>query len=185
MPNWATGCVTVTGTREGLKSFIERFVNDKEPLTVPGKRFFARSFLCDHREDLIHNAELLFDGKPENEEATMELAIDFAWSAYGCIIEGYPQKNLEECLTLAEACVEDGVSVEIRTTELGMCFREEISCDKEGHLTHIAGDLSTYQCQDCGESTSFDPYEDPEDMECSECGSKNLVWLSGETKADK
>ena len=43
MPNWAFGYVNVTGTRDGIKSFIERFVSEDDPSTIPGKRFFARS----------------------------------------------------------------------------------------------------------------------------------------------
>lgn len=45
MPNWAFGYVNVTGTRDGIKSFIERFVSEDDPSTIPGKRFFARSFM--------------------------------------------------------------------------------------------------------------------------------------------
>ena len=44
MPNWAFGTVKVTGTREGVKSFVERFISSDDQSTVPGKRFFARSF---------------------------------------------------------------------------------------------------------------------------------------------
>ena len=29
MPNWAFGTVKVTGTREGVKSFVERFISAK------------------------------------------------------------------------------------------------------------------------------------------------------------
>ena len=42
MPNWAFGTVKVTGTREGVKSFVERFISSDDQSTVPGKRFFAR-----------------------------------------------------------------------------------------------------------------------------------------------
>lgn len=41
MPNWAFGTVKVTGTREGVKSFVERFISSDDQSTVPGKRFFA------------------------------------------------------------------------------------------------------------------------------------------------
>ena len=41
MPNWAFGYVNVTGTRGGIKSFIERFVSEDDPSTIPDKRFFA------------------------------------------------------------------------------------------------------------------------------------------------
>ena len=50
MPNWAFGTVKVTGTREGVKSFVERFISSDDQSTVPGKRFFARSFSEQKRE---------------------------------------------------------------------------------------------------------------------------------------
>ena len=50
MPNWAFGYVNVTGTRDGIKSFIERFVSEDDPSTIPGKRFFARSFIQSKRQ---------------------------------------------------------------------------------------------------------------------------------------
>ena len=30
MPNWAFGTVKVTGTREGVKSFVERFISSDD-----------------------------------------------------------------------------------------------------------------------------------------------------------
>lgn len=53
MPNWAFGYVNVTGTRDGIKSFIERFVSEDDPSTIPGKRFFARSFSRKDRHSLM------------------------------------------------------------------------------------------------------------------------------------
>ena len=34
MPNWAFGKVEVTGTRKGVKSFIERFITNDDPWSV-------------------------------------------------------------------------------------------------------------------------------------------------------
>lgn len=56
MPNWAFGYVNVTGTRDGIKSFIERFVSEDDPSTIPGKRFFARSFIQSKRQAFIDEA---------------------------------------------------------------------------------------------------------------------------------
>lgn len=44
MPNWAFGTVKVTGTREGVKSFVERFISSDDQSTVPGKRFLPGAF---------------------------------------------------------------------------------------------------------------------------------------------
>lgn len=59
MPNWAFGYVNVTGTRDGIKSFIERFVSEDDPSTIPGKRFFARSFIQSKRQAFIDEAILI------------------------------------------------------------------------------------------------------------------------------
>ena len=59
MPNWAFGYVNVTGTRDGIKSFIERFVSEDDPSTIPGKRFFARSFIQSKRQAFIDEERIL------------------------------------------------------------------------------------------------------------------------------
>lgn len=63
MPNWAFGNVKVTGTREGVKSFVERFISSDDQSTVPGKRFFARSFSEQMREQSVKDAMEEFEGK--------------------------------------------------------------------------------------------------------------------------
>lgn len=75
-----------------------------------------------------------------------------------------------ECLTLSEACAEDGVSVMIQTSEPGICFEEHITCDDTGTVEHTEKDLLAYKCRHCGEITSFASFEDPDDQECPECG---------------
>lgn len=67
MPNWAFGTVKVTGTREGVKSFVERFISSDDQSTVPGKRFFARSFSEQKREQSVKDAMEEFEGKADNE----------------------------------------------------------------------------------------------------------------------
>ena len=69
MPNWAFGTVKVTGTREGVKSFVERFISSDDQSTVPGKRFFARSFSEQKREQSVKDAMEEFEGKADNETA--------------------------------------------------------------------------------------------------------------------
>ena len=128
MPNWAFGTVKVTGTREGVKSFVERFISSDDQSTVPGKRFFARSFSEQKREQSVKDAMEEFEGKADNETAEHSFLIMFAWSVWSCMIDGYPQRNDAECITLSEACMEDHVAVEIRSTETGMCFEEHVTC---------------------------------------------------------
>lgn len=82
----------------------------------------------------------------------------------------YPQRNDAECITLSEACMEDHVAVEIRSTETGMCFEEHVTCDEDGNLNHAERDLSRCKCRNCGEISLFGSFEDLDDAECSECG---------------
>ena len=105
MPNWAFGYVNVTGTRDGIKSFIERFVSEDDPSTIPGKRFFARSFIQSKRQAFIDEAMKEFSEPPVDAKASYSFVASFAWSAYSCLIGGYPQNSHSECLTLSEVWI--------------------------------------------------------------------------------
>ena len=170
MPNWAFGNVKVTGTREGITSLIERFVSEDAPSTVAGNSFFARRFIHEKRQELIDEAMAEFENKAPEDTAEYTFVAMFAWSAYSCLIDGYPQQNKEECITLVDACVEDHVSVEIHSAETGMCFEEEITCDESGDLFNSESDLSRCKCRNCGEISHFGSFEDLEEAECPECG---------------
>ena len=89
MPNWAFGNVKVTGTREGITSFIERFVSEDEPSTVAGQRFFARSFIHEKQQELSDEAMAEFENKAPEDTAEYTFVAMFAWSAYSCLIDGY------------------------------------------------------------------------------------------------
>ena len=52
MSDWASGIVDVTGTKASIEAFLNRFLYDTEPSTVPGVRYFARSVL--YELSLIH-----------------------------------------------------------------------------------------------------------------------------------
>ena len=93
MPNWAFGYVNVTGTRDGIKSFIERFVSEDDPSTIPGKRFFARSFIQSKRQAFIDEAMKEFSEPAVDAKASYSFVASFAWSAYSCLIGGYPQNS--------------------------------------------------------------------------------------------
>ncbi len=153
---------------------MERFISSDDQSTVPGKRFFARSFSEQMREQSIKDAMEEFEGKADNETAEHSFLIMFAWSVWSCMIEGYPQRNDAECITLSEACMEDHVAVEIRSTETGMCFEEHVTCDEDGNLNHAERDLSRCKCRNCGEISLFGSFEDLDDAECSECGERGF-----------
>ena len=141
MPNWACGNVEVTGKRDGVIAFVNRFLDihgktGKEPDT----RFFARSFLDDDREWVISDVTRQTEADPENAAATVVFPVSFAWSAYSCVIDGYPQHN-PDCITLTEACQQDHVRVHIQTEEPGIFFEEDIFVDEHGRLTNSSQDL--------------------------------------------
>ena len=180
MPNWAMGDVFITGTRKEVLEFSDRFITEDSPSTVPGKRYFARSFVEIPRKTLRADIKDAFKTAAEGEERTMSIFVSFAWSATSCLIDGYPQNNTQECITLAEACVEDHVSVEIHTSEPGMCFEEEITCDYSGNITNIERDLSVFVCPECGEATCLSSFEDPDEAECWNCGHEGLDFAPRE-----
>ena len=153
---------------------MERFISSDDQSTVPGKRFFARSFSEQKREQSVKDAMEEFEGKADNETAEHSFLIMFAWSVWSCMIDGYPQRNDAECITLSEACMEDHVAVEIRSTETGMCFEEHVTCDEDGNLNHAERDLSRCKCRNCGEISLFGSFEDLDDAECSECGERGF-----------
>lgn len=170
MPNWAMGTVYVTGKQANVLAFSKRFITDDKPSTVEGIKYFARSFANNKREDVEQYIRSEFEGKGQEVETTVEIPMDFAWSAYSCLIAGYPQRSEGECITIQDACVMDQVDVEIRTTEPGMCFEEQISCDREGDLTNECYDLTSARCKHCGEVQGVGSFEDLDEVECYECG---------------
>lgn len=175
MPNWAIGSVDVTGTCEAALAFSDRFITSDKISTIPGRKYFARSFVEESREDFRNEISEYFKSAASDEKRTFNLGVMFAWSATSCTISGYPQQNSDECITLAEACMEDRVSVEIHTSETGMCFEEEIICDEKGNCSDEERDLIGYCCPECGEIWSLASFEDPDDYECCECGHEGLV----------
>lgn len=52
MSDWASGIVDVTGTKASIEAFLNRFLYDAEPSTVPGVRYFARSVLYESRDKI-------------------------------------------------------------------------------------------------------------------------------------
>lgn len=123
MPNWAEGTVQIWGEPENIENFCKLFIFEEEG-EKEGK-FFARTFIPWTWEDF--KSQFLNIG---TENFTI-FPVDFAWSAYTCLIEGYPDGR---CINLEEAVKEYDVAVEIETEEGGMMFTEYIHCDKEGTM---------------------------------------------------
>lgn len=174
MPNWAWGCVKVTGKKSAVLAFSKRLIMDDDPTTIDGTKYFARTFTNDTRDYIEGKIQEDFEGKKEDDEATCEIPVDFAWSAYSCIVEGYPQDSQDQCITLPESCVDDCVDVQITTKEPGMYFEEIITCDRDGDLESDCKDLIPMRCKHCGNVESRASFEEPEDLCCSECGESDF-----------
>ena len=104
-------------------------------------------------------------------EDEAEFCINFAWSCWSCLFEGYP--NGKECVTLEWACKEYNVSVEIKSEECGMGFEETIYGTPEG-VSYSSEEMSTYICE-CGQEEQIASNYDLDDYECCECG-KTGKW---------
>lgn len=180
MPNWAFGDVVVTGTKKAVTSFYERFVSEYEPKTFPGKRHFGRSFLDDSREYVEETIRDRFVGVGTDEQSAVPITVSFANSAESCLISRYPKVDPKHCISLADACKEDGVSVHIHTFLFDEGSEEDITCTAEGVLTYDGYSMYRMKCPKCGEEQSVSRLEKREEAECSECGEKGLVMMEVE-----
>jgi hypothetical protein len=163
LPNWCNGYVQVSGKPENVKSFCKLFVfeDEKDIKDEKEEKYFARSFVNQKWKDFEKEYSL---GKTND----VEFSVDFAWSAWSCLIEGYPQEFKKKCLTLKSACKKYDVKVEITTEEPSMCFEEEIKADKKG-VKYSEKKMKTYECI-CGESQAISNDVDLSEIECYECG---------------
>ena len=85
MSDWASGIVDVTGTKASIEAFLNRFLYDAEPSTVPGVRYFARSVLYESRDKIQEDLDCVFLDVPEGEEREYRVYPEFAWSAAYCL----------------------------------------------------------------------------------------------------
>ena len=137
MPNWAEGTVTVEGKPENITEFLKLFLfEDTACEDEPGKTckclrnarsmHFARSHMNCCWKDFMKD----YGMQIQNGLVTFD--VSFAWSAWTCLIEGYPQDYPDECMTIGEACRINRVSVTIDTEEPGCGFTEHYEIDAEG-----------------------------------------------------
>jgi hypothetical protein len=162
LPNWCGGVVTVSGKPENVKEFCKLFLfeedTDNEDID---KKYFARSFINSKWKDF---EEEHFKDNPNE----VQFVVDFAWSCWSCLIEGYPQEDRKHCITLKNACKKYDVKVEISSEEPGMCFEEEIKADKKG-VNYSSKEMIIYECI-CGVSQPVSSDADFKDVECYSCG---------------
>lgn len=162
MPNWAFGEVQVKGKPKDIENFCKLFVfEDEADKEIKKTPYFARSFIHSSWKDFKKDNL----GKKVTEA---EFDVDFAWSCWSCLFEGYPNKK-EGFVTLKWACKEYNVEVEIETEEEGMGFEEKI-ITKNGKPIYKSSKMPTYKCQACGSEQIFSRGSDLDDTECYECG---------------
>lgn len=186
MPNWACGSVSITGTKTNIINFASRFIYDDDladETELRKRKFFARSFTNVSRKSVLDEIKEEFTGLPDSTELEFSMFVDFAWSAQGCLIDGYPIRSLHECITLMDACKADHVTVELTTEESGMCFEEYIFCDSNGDYSAESTDMPEYKCSKCGECICYPSTADINDLQCYECGESSLVPTSDSDKS--
>ena len=179
MPNWACGYVEATGCRAGLLAFANRFLTGSNGET-PNTKYFARSFLETDKEALNDLIRMMTREDPDEKIATVTFPVEFAWSAYSCIIEGYPQQWPDTCITLSDACIQDQVSVHIYTEEPGIFFEEDIYGEDNGEVQSYCHDLKTARCCNCGSTMGVASFTDLDDLECYECGETEFEIIEEE-----
>jgi len=157
IPNWCNGNVEVKGTPENVENFCKLFIFEDE-VGEKQDKYFARSFIHlnwkDFKKEYLGENEVGFD-------------VDFAWSCWSCLFEGYPNRN--ECVTLEWAIKEYNVEVEINTEEDGEGFEEKITTKNKKPI-YENKTMPEYTCQKCGNIQVISNKNDLEDVECWECG---------------
>lgn len=165
IPNWCNGYVKVKGKPENVENFCKLFIFEDEEGKKEGI-YFARSFIHEDWKDFKKN----YLGSSE-----ISFNVDFAWSSYSCLIDGYPTaKDNKDCVTLEWACKKYDVEVEIKTEEGGEGFEEKIIANKNG-VDYKTFDMPIYECYNCGNKQAIASSYELEDVECYECGEYAFV----------
>jgi len=174
MPNWASGAVSVTGRKDSALNFARRFIYEDAQRDLAKPYYFARSFAQDSWGETIEIINNLFDGVPAGTESKLNMDIEFAWSASSCLLFDNSNK-IPGSITLSDACIEDNVSVEIKTEESDLGFIENITCGKDGSVTFQTQDMPVYVCPVCGSEYFIKSYMDISEFECMLCEKTGLI----------
>jgi hypothetical protein len=170
MPNWSSGNISISGKKENVKEFLKFFVyQDEANGEELDRRYFARSFVQENTyQELIDKYKEEFENKEEN--ISIDIYTEFAWSVYSCLIDGYPQKEPNKNLTIIEALLKYPVNISIETEEPGMGFEEEIYYNTENtELEYKEYDMPVYVCKKCGCEIIAPTDLDMSELECYEC----------------
>lgn len=162
-PNWCCGIVKVRGKPEDIETFCKLFLFDEDvnKKDLKKENYFARSFTNmkwkDFKEEYL-----------EGDEA--EFSVDFAWSCWSCVFEGYPEQYKKSgAVTLEWAMKKHNVEVEIETEEGGMAFEERITTEN-GKPVYESFEMPEQICMACGSKQSIPSSYELDEEECSNCG---------------
>lgn len=184
MPNWAIGPVEITGTREGVLSFTERFASTDQGLLPPDKKRLYRSFSDLTSAEMLRRITECFDGYPAGVVRTFSFIATFAWELEGNLMFKPPQSREKEFITIGEACKEDCVQVEIHTSEPSNDLEEWIICREDGVPLYGYRNLTAYRCKHCGNVQSLASFEDASETECDDCGETGFEPYQHEKEDD-
>lgn len=175
MPNWATGSVAIRGKTEiDIRKFLLHFLFDERSTVIRQSDedddypYFARSFLMLWNErDFLELANKI--EKHEDGSYYIEVDVQFAFSAYCCILEGEHSYLIgsnglqsKEIISLKQACQKHNVKCEVYTHEPGCCFQEHIVCDENGNLVDECKEVSYEENKD-GSFTIIGGFSEGED----------------------
>ena len=168
MPNWCWGYIELKGKPKDVENFCKLFVFEDEvdkDDSKKGQKYFARSFVHQNWKDFKKE---YFGDITTEKEWDISFNVDFAWSCWSCLFEGYPD-DWKECVTLKWAIKKYNVNVKIETEEGGMGFEEKI-ITRNKKPTYDSFDMPKHICQKCGNEQMIASSYDLEDVECYECG---------------
>lgn len=170
MPNWSSGNVSISGKKENVKEFLKFFVyQDEANGEELDRRYFARSFIEENTyQELIDKHKEEFENKEET--INIDVYIEFAWSVYSCLIDGYPQKTPNKNLTIIEALKKYPVTISIETEEPNMGFEEELYYNTANtEMVYKEYSMPVYACKKCGYEITAPTDLDVSELECYEC----------------
>ena len=123
MPNWAETDMAVVMPSRNVNGFMGLFLSHDPKENEGKKEYFGRTFLNDINEE-----------KNDHGMSCLRISCDCAWSAYSCLIEGYPGTGDDghRCPTLKEALDRYEVKrMTLHSSEPGIGFEETATFDKD------------------------------------------------------
>ncbi len=165
MPNWCNSIIRVKGNPKDVENFAKLFIFEDEVGSESKEqtKYFARSFIHEDWKDF----------KKDNLGGNKaEFSVDFAWSCWSCLFEGYP--NGKECVTLEWAMKKYNVEVEIETEEGGMGFEEKITTENKKPV-YSSSKIPEHTCYKCGNKQQISSNYDLKEVECYDCEGYGFV----------